>query len=68
MAGEPLRMAPGSTSPGRPLCAVTMTPLPTFRWPELADWPAKMQLSPTMVEPARPTWPQSRVWAPTFEA
>ena len=33
MAGEPLTVAPGATSPPTPDCAVTMAPSPIVRWP-----------------------------------
>ena len=67
-AGEPERTEFEATSLGRPLWAVTITLSPTVKWPEEADWPAKMQLSPIFVEPARPVWPQIMLLAPSWEA
>src|SRR5260370_12171746 len=65
IAGYPLTIFPGATSPGMPLCAVAIAPSPTVQWPATPTWPARITFFPIVVDPASPTFAQSSVSPPT---
>src|SRR5260370_25982677 len=66
IAGYPLTIFPGATSPGMPLCAVAIAPSPTVQCPATPTWPARITFFPLVVDPTTPTSSSAHGYAPTF--